>query len=83
MSNGQNTTVSPATIATLAGVLYHALEGAAVYAQAIADAQRAGNQDLVTFLQQVQQQDQQRTSQAIQLLGRLDDIGKGNGDLAH
>jgi hypothetical protein len=83
MSNGQNTTVSPATIATLTGVLYHALEGAAVYDQAIADAQRAGNQDLVTFLQQVQQQDQQRASQAIQLLGRLGDTGKGNGDLAH
>jgi hypothetical protein len=82
-SDDQNTIfVSTATITTMAGVLYHALEGAAVYDQAIADAQRAGNQELITFLQQVQQQDQQRAAQARQLIGLLSDGPKGNGDIS-
>jgi hypothetical protein len=83
MSNGQGTTVSPATITTLVGVLYHALEGIALYDQAIADAQHAGNQQLVSFLQQVQQEDQQRAATAQQLVAQLAGGGKGNGDLGH
>ena len=73
----QQQTISPATVTTLVGVLYHALKGAASYDQAIADAQQAGNQDLVQFLQRVQQEDQQRATQAQQLLADLAGDGRG------
>ncbi len=50
----------------LVSVLYHALEGAQTYGQYIQDAQ--GDQELVQFFQQAQQQDNQRAQQALQLL---------------
>jgi len=52
----------------LVSVLYHALEGAQTYDKYIQDAQ--GDQELVQFFQQAQQQDSQRAQQALQLLAK-------------
>jgi hypothetical protein len=80
--NAQSTTaLSPTTLTTLAAVLYHALVGGAIYDQAIADAQHAGNLALAAFLQQVQQEDRQRALQAQQLLAQSGNDGKGIPDL--
>ncbi len=55
----------------LVAVQYHALKGGSNYAKYIQDAQSAGQQEIVQFLQQVQQQDADRAAQCHQLLGKL------------
>jgi rubrerythrin len=52
----------------LISVLYHALQGAETYAQYASDA--GGDQDLASFFQEVQQQEQQRAERAKQLLAQ-------------
>lgn len=55
----------------LTSVLYHALEASQTYATYIQDAQQSGNQQLVQFFQQLQQQDSQRAQYAQQLLAQM------------
>ncbi len=55
----------------LVSVLYHALEASQTYASYIRDAQASGNQQLVQFFQQVQQEDNNRAQRAQQLLTQL------------
>jgi len=55
----------------LTSVLYHTLEASQTYAAYIQDAQQSGNQQLVQFFQQVQQQDNQRAQYAQQLLSQI------------
>jgi hypothetical protein len=50
----------------LVSVLYHALQGAELYAQYASDA--GGDQELASFFREVQQQEQQRADRARQLL---------------
>lgn len=66
----QQTSVSNAYY-DLVSVLYHALEASQTYATYIQDAQASGNQDLVQFFQQVQQEDNNRAQRAQQLLHQL------------
>ncbi len=65
MTQSSNTSVSNQNY-NLVSVLYHALEGAQTYSHYIQDAQ--GDQELVKFFQQVQQQDNERAQKALQLL---------------
>ncbi len=71
----QQTSVSNAYY-DLVSVLYHALEASQTYASYIQDAQQAGNQNLVQFFQQVQQEDNSRAQQAQQLLSQLSQGGQ-------
>jgi rubrerythrin len=50
----------------LVSVLYHALQGAELYAKYASDA--GGDQELASFFREVQQQEQQRADRARQLL---------------
>jgi type III secretory pathway component EscT len=52
----------------LISVLYHSLESCATEQTYIQDAQKAGDNDLVQFFQQCQQQDRQCAQQAQQIL---------------
>ena len=52
----------------LISVLYHSLQGAETYVQYIADAERAGDHELVQFFRQVQEEDRRRADQAKMLL---------------
>ena len=52
----------------LASVLYHAAQGGTQYAKYIEDAQREGDQELVEFFREVQQQDANRAQRARDLL---------------
>jgi hypothetical protein len=55
----------------LTSVLYHTLEASQTYATYIQDAQQSGNQQLVQFFQQLQQQDNQRAQYAQQMLAQM------------
>jgi hypothetical protein len=52
----------------LISVLYHALQGAETYAHYIADAERAGDETLVEFFRDCQEQENERAKRAKQLL---------------
>lgn len=52
----------------LVSVLYHALQAGETVDQYIRDADRAGDQELVQFFRQVQEEDRRRAEQAKQLL---------------
>jgi len=67
MAGEQSTGISNSRY-NLVSVLYHALEGGATYDQYVQDAQNEGDNELVEFFQQVQQEDAQRAQQAKQLL---------------
>lgn len=54
----------------LVSVLYFSLEADYKHQRYIDDAQQAGDNDLVQFFQQCQQEDRQRAQQARQLLNR-------------
>ena len=70
-ATGTTSTSTPNELFDLVSVLYHALEGNVTSNQYIRDAQQSGNQELLQFFQQVQQEDQQRAERARSLLGRL------------
>lgn len=71
MTQGQAVTGAPNVVYDLVSVLYHTLKSGSTIPQYIQDAQQSGNNDLVQFFQQVQQQDKQRAQQAQQILGKL------------
>jgi rubrerythrin len=54
----------------LVSILYHALQGAETYQQYIRDAEQSGDQDLVQFFRQVQEEERRRAERAKQLLGQ-------------
>jgi hypothetical protein len=54
----------------LVSILYHALKSGSTSDRYIQDAQQAGDNDLVQFFQQCQQQDRQRVQQCQQFLNR-------------
>jgi hypothetical protein len=54
----------------LTSVFYHAAEGSQVYAKYIDDAAKAGDNELVEFFKDVQEQDAERAQKAKSLIGR-------------
>lgn len=68
MSNGEQVTGVRDSVYNLSSVLYHAAQGGTVYAKYIDDAEQEGDQELVEFFRQVQQQDAERAQQAKSLL---------------
>jgi rubrerythrin len=68
MDPGEQTTGTRDEHYNLVSVLYHALEGGATYDKYIQDAENEGDQELVDFFRQVQQEDAQRAQQAKSLL---------------
>jgi hypothetical protein len=52
----------------LVSVLYHALQGAQTYGKYIEDAQRASDDELVSFFEQCRTEEQARAARAKQLL---------------
>jgi rubrerythrin len=56
----------------LVSILYHALQGAETYQMYIHDAEGAGDQELVQFFREVQEEERRRAARAKELLrGRL------------
>ncbi len=68
MAGGESATGISNARYNLVSVLYHALEGGATYDKYIEDAENEGDQELVDFFRQVQQEDAQRAQQAKSLL---------------
>jgi rubrerythrin len=68
MAGGESATGISNARYNLVSVLYHALEGGATYDKYIEDAENEGDQELVDFFRQVQQEDTQRAQQAKSLL---------------
>ena len=64
-------TGTPDAAYDLISVVYHALQGAETYNQYIQDAQQSGQQELVQFFRDAQQEDRQRAERGRQLLGRV------------
>jgi rubrerythrin len=58
------------TVFNLGSVFYHAAEGGQVYHKYIEDAEREGDQELVEFFREVQQQDAKRAQKAKELISR-------------
>lgn len=59
----------------LVSVLYHALQGAETYMKYIADAEQAGETELVEFFRECQEQENRRALRAKQLLAmKLEDV---------
>lgn len=54
----------------LISVLYHALEGASTYEIYIQDAEEAGDDELVEFFQQLEEEESQRAERAKELLAK-------------
>ncbi|MFE1746107.1 hypothetical protein [Coleofasciculus sp. H7-2] len=54
----------------LISVLYHALEGASTYEIYIQDAEEAGDDELVEFFQQLEEEECQRAERAKELLAK-------------
>jgi len=69
-TSGQQLTGISDTVFDLTSVFYHAAQGGQVYAKYIDDAAQEGDQELVEFFKEVQQQDAQRAQKAKSLLGR-------------
>lgn len=64
----------------IVSVLYHALQGAQTYGQYIADAERAGNEELVEFFKECQSQENERARRAKTLLAsQLDQLEDEEG----
>jgi hypothetical protein len=69
-SMGQAQTGIPNHVYDLVSVLYHALRSNSTNQTYIQDAQQVGDNDLLSFFQQVQQEDRRRADMAKQLLSR-------------
>ncbi|WP_437678331.1 hypothetical protein [Sorangium sp. So ce131] len=67
---GSESNVLPDKDYNLVSVLYHALQGAETYSKYVQDAQQQGDQELVTFLNEVRQEELRRADRARQLLGQ-------------
>jgi hypothetical protein len=60
VSEGEQQTGISNTVYNLTSVFYHAAQGGTVYAKYIEDAERQGDQELVDFFRQVQEEDARR-----------------------
>jgi len=67
-TSGEQLTGISDTVFNLGSVFYHAAEGSQVYSKYIDDAQREGDQELMEFFREVQEQDAKRTKKAKWLL---------------
>jgi rubrerythrin len=67
-TSGQQLTGISDAVFDLTSVFYHAAEGGQVYAKYIEDAEREGDQELVDFFREVQEQDAHRAQEAKSLL---------------
>jgi len=70
VTTGQQTTGISDTVYDLGSVFYHAAEGSQVYSKYIDDAAKEGDEELVEFFKEVQEQDAKRAQKAKSLLGR-------------
>jgi hypothetical protein len=68
MTSGNESTGAPDPLFDLVSVLYHALEGAATYAQYEQDARQRNDQELADFFRSAQVQSQQLADQAKSIL---------------
>jgi rubrerythrin len=68
VSEGEQQTGISNTVYNLTSVFYHAAQGGTVYAKYIEDAERQGDQELVDFFRQVQEEDARRAQRANELL---------------
>lgn len=68
MTNSEQITGTRDEHYNLVSVLYHALQAGETTQQYIQDAEKAGDQELVSFFEQVQQEDRQRAERAKDLL---------------
>ena len=67
---GQQATGMPNQLYDLVSIIYHAMKSGATNQQYVQDAQQAGDNDLLVFFQQVQQDDRMRIQRAQQLLAQ-------------
>jgi hypothetical protein len=58
------------TVFNLGSVFYHAAEGSQVYHKYIEDVERDGDQELVEFFKEIQEQDAKRAQKAKSLINR-------------
>ena len=70
MSTGDKVTGVRDEHYNLVSILYHALQGAETCDTYINDAEGAGDQELVQFFRQVQEEERRRAARAKELLGR-------------
>jgi hypothetical protein len=68
MTNTERVTGTPDEQYDLISVLYHALQGGETSQLYIEDARRAGDEELVTFFEEIQTDDRSRAERAKQLL---------------
>ena len=68
MSNGQQATGTRDEHYNLVSVLYHVLQAADQYQRYIDDANKAGDNELAEFLEELQSQDRDRAERAKRLL---------------
>jgi rubrerythrin len=68
MANVEHMTGTRDVNYNLISVLYHTLQGAETYLQYIADAERAGDQELMQFFRHAQEENRRLADQAKQLL---------------
>lgn len=68
MTNGERITGTRDENFNLVSVLYHTLQEGETIERYINDARTGGDDELATFLQEVQQQDRERAERAKQLL---------------
>jgi hypothetical protein len=65
----------------LISILYHALQGAETYAEYIADAEAAGDQELAAFFTEVRDEERDKADRAMMLLaGRIGGEQSGDAD---
>ena len=69
-TSGKQLTGISDTVYDLTSVFYHAAQGGQVYAKYIEDAEREGDQELVDFFKEVQEQDAKRAQKAKSLLSK-------------
>jgi len=55
----EQATQTPDPTYNIVSILYHSLQGAEVYDQYVADAERAGDQELAGFFRRVQERDRE------------------------
>ena len=75
MAEGERATGTPNTIYDLYSILFHALEGGALYDTYIEDAEREGDQELADFFRRVRDEDSMRADEAQQLLAERTPTG--------
>ena len=69
-TSGQQLTGISDTVYDLGSIFYHAAEGGQVYHKYIKDAEREGDQELVEFFREVQEQDAHRAQRAKEFLSK-------------